>query len=152
MRYDPDVNDLLFMHAALVKQYGGSSGVRDAGALEAAVARPWGASFGAEHFPTHFDKAAALCESIIKRHPFVDGNKRTGTSGDGPMVRGSLARSLMSKSIELAVPCRRAGRLVGCLILEKLHRSPPQVTDLHEPPNHSNLFVMLLPPSLQLAA
>lgn len=78
--YDPDVHDLLFMHAALVKQYGGSSGVRDVGALEAAVARPWGSSFGEEHFPTPFFKAAALCESVTKRHPFVDGNKRTGVA------------------------------------------------------------------------
>lgn len=68
------------MHAALLKQYGGSSGVWDAGALEAAVARPWGSSFGEAHFPTLFLKAAALCESIIQRHPFVDGNKRTGTA------------------------------------------------------------------------
>lgn len=45
--------------------------------LRAAVARPWGSSFGREHFPTPFDKAAALAESIIKRHPFLDGNKRT---------------------------------------------------------------------------
>lgn len=80
MDYDPNLNDVLFMHAALVKEYGGASGVRDVGSLEAAVARPWGASFGQEHFPTPFDKAAALCEAIIKRHPFVDGNKRTGSS------------------------------------------------------------------------
>lgn len=80
MGYDPDVNDGLFMHAALVKRFGGSSGVRGAGALEAAVARPWGSSFGEEHFPTLFLKAAALCESIIKRYPSVDGNKRTGTA------------------------------------------------------------------------
>ncbi len=32
---------------------------------------------GRDHFPTPFDKAAALAESIIRRHPFVDGNKRT---------------------------------------------------------------------------
>ena len=93
MDYDPNVNDLLFMHAALVKQYGGSSGVRDAGALEAAVARPWGASFGEDHFPTPFLKAAALCESIIKRHPFVDGNKRTGTAA-GAYLLQNMGRKL----------------------------------------------------------
>jgi death-on-curing protein len=45
--------------------------------LRAAVARPWGSSFGRDHFPTPFDKAAALAEAIIRRHPFIDGNKRT---------------------------------------------------------------------------
>jgi death-on-curing protein len=91
--HDPDVNDLLFMHAALVKQYGGSSGVRDAGALEAAVARPWGSSSGEEHFPTPFLKAAALCESVIKRHPFVDGNKRTGVAA-GTYLLSTLGHRL----------------------------------------------------------
>ena len=42
-----------------------------------AVARSWGSSFGRDHFPTPFGKAAALAESIIRRHPFIDGNKRT---------------------------------------------------------------------------
>jgi prophage maintenance system killer protein len=42
--------------------------MRDLDSLRAAVARPWGTSFGRDHFPTPFDKAAALAESIIRRH------------------------------------------------------------------------------------
>ena len=53
-------------------------GVRDAGALEAAVARPYSGFGGVDFYPTPFAKAAALMESISQRHPFVDGNKRTG--------------------------------------------------------------------------
>lgn len=60
--------------------YGGSSGVRDEESLLAAIERPWQASFGQERFPSPFEKAAALMESIIRRHPFVDGNKRTATA------------------------------------------------------------------------
>lgn len=52
--------------------------MRDARALEAAVARPHNAFGGVEFYPTLYAKAAALMESIIHRHPFVDGNKRTG--------------------------------------------------------------------------
>lgn len=88
------------MHAALVKQYGGTSGVRDAGALEAAVARPWGSSFGQEHFPTPFDKAAAICESIINRHPFLDGNKRTGTAA-GSYLLSTLGYRLKAERGEV---------------------------------------------------
>ena len=51
--------------------------MRDLDSLRAAVARSWGSSFGHDYFPTPFDKAAALVESIIRRHPFIDGNKRT---------------------------------------------------------------------------
>jgi death-on-curing protein len=72
------VPDLVWLNTAVVRQTGGSSGVRDAGALEAAVARPYAGYGGTELFPTPFDKAAALMESVIRRHPFVDGNKRTG--------------------------------------------------------------------------
>jgi death-on-curing protein len=60
-----------------VEVFGGSEGVRDPQSLRAAAARPWGSSLGRDHFPTPFDKAAALAESIIRRHPFIDGNKRT---------------------------------------------------------------------------
>ena len=54
--------------------------MRDEESLLAAIERPWQASFGQEHFASLFEKAAALMESIIRRHPFVDGNKRTATA------------------------------------------------------------------------
>ncbi len=67
------------MHERVVNSPDGAApGVRDAGALEAAAARPHNAFGGVEFYPTLFVKAAALMESIIHRHPFVDGNKRTG--------------------------------------------------------------------------
>ncbi len=70
----------MFFHTVSIQRYGGAEGVRDAGALEAAVGRPWSASFGEDHYPTPFSKAAALCESIVRRHAFVDGNKRTAVA------------------------------------------------------------------------
>ncbi len=76
----PGVPEVLFFHTVSIQPYGGAEGIRDPGALEAAVARPW-MRFGHEEvFPSPFDKAAAICELIIRRHPFVDGNKRTGVS------------------------------------------------------------------------
>jgi len=73
----PTAENLLFLHAVAVDMFGGSEGVRNVESLHAAVARPWGSSFGRDHFSTPFDKAAALAESIIRRHPFIDGNERT---------------------------------------------------------------------------
>lgn len=73
----PDAENVIFLHTVAVETFGGSEGVRDLESLRAAVARPWGSSFGRDHFSTPFDKAAAISESIIRRHPFVDGNKRT---------------------------------------------------------------------------
>ncbi len=76
----PGLPEVLFFHTASIGQYGGSEGVRDEEALLAAFERAWQASFGQEHFASPFAKAPALIESIILRHPFVDGNKRTGTA------------------------------------------------------------------------
>lgn len=60
-----------------LKKIGGSEGVRDLESLRAAAARPWSASSGQDHSPTPFAKAAAIADSIIRRHPFIDSNKRT---------------------------------------------------------------------------
>ena len=76
----PGLPEVLFFHTVTIEQYGGSEGVRDRESLLAAIGRPWQASFGREHFPSTFEKAAALMEAIIRRHPFVDGNKRTATA------------------------------------------------------------------------
>ena len=77
MRY-LSLQEIISLHTLLIAQSGGSSGLRDRGALESAVAQPE-ASFGGEDlYPDLASKAAALGHSIIQNHPFVDGNKRVG--------------------------------------------------------------------------
>lgn len=63
--------DALFFHQLLIERYGGAGGLRDVGALESALHRP---QTGYYDTPTH--EAAALLESLVQNHPFVDGNKR----------------------------------------------------------------------------
>ncbi|GIO14727.1 death-on-curing family protein [Cohnella xylanilytica] len=53
------------------------AGVKDHGLLESAVHRPQQSVIGEDAYPTLFDKAAALLESLIKNHCFHNGNKRT---------------------------------------------------------------------------
>ncbi len=68
----------LRLHQASIQRYGGAEGLRDQGALESALAMPE-AGFGDSYLhQTIFDKAAAYIYHIVKNHPFVDGNKRTG--------------------------------------------------------------------------
>jgi death on curing protein len=77
MRY-LSLREVISLHSLLIAQSGGSSGLRDRGALESAVAQPE-ASFGGEDlYPDLASKAAALGHSLIQNHPFVDGNKRIG--------------------------------------------------------------------------
>ncbi len=70
--------EVLHLHRQVINQSGGSLGVRDLGLLESAVAQPKMTFGGEDLYPTVIDKAAALAFSIIRNHPFVDGNKRTG--------------------------------------------------------------------------
>ncbi len=72
------VEQVLNIHKQAIKLFGGTLGVRDMGNLESALARPF-QTFGGEHlYPSIFEKAAAIGQSIIINHPFIDGNKRTG--------------------------------------------------------------------------
>lgn len=60
-----------------MRKYGGSSGVRDFTMLESALGRPFATFGGHDLYADIFLKAGALIQSVVKNHPFVDGNKRT---------------------------------------------------------------------------
>jgi len=68
---------VLFIHSRLVDETGGMHGIRDLGLLESAEMRPQAMFEKKDLYPSIFYKAAALAESLVKNHPFIDGNKRT---------------------------------------------------------------------------
>ena len=69
-------NVVVAVHDEQIAEHGGSPGLRDAGLLSSALARPQHkVAYGK---PSVFDLAAAYAAGIILNHPFVDGNKRTG--------------------------------------------------------------------------
>ncbi|MEO9870465.1 type II toxin-antitoxin system death-on-curing family toxin [Ekhidna sp.] len=70
--------EVLEIHAILIERFGGANGIRDNELLDSALNRPYQTFDGKELYPTPIDKAAAILESIVKNHPFIDGNKRTG--------------------------------------------------------------------------
>ena len=73
------IDHLLQLHALSIHRYGGGTGVRDIGRVEAALATQIQEVFGQELYSTLEQKAAALMRNIIADHPFIDGNKRTAT-------------------------------------------------------------------------
>lgn len=77
MKY-PTLEEILILHDYQIKRFGGKYGVRDIRMLESAIQRPQATFDGKDLYPTLFQKASAVVHSIIKNHPFVDGNKRTG--------------------------------------------------------------------------
>jgi death-on-curing protein len=76
----------------MIKKHGGSSGVRDMGMLESAVHRPFATYANEDLYPDLYLKAGALIQSIIKNHPFIDGNKRTAFVGAFTLLRRNLVR------------------------------------------------------------
>lgn len=71
-------SQVLMIHGELIGQTGGMDGVRDEGLLESALVSPFQTFDGTDVYPSLQAKAAQLGFGIIKNHPFLDGNKRTG--------------------------------------------------------------------------
>jgi death on curing protein len=71
---------ILALHQALLRAFGGRRGLRDRGALEASLARPFATFDGEDLYPDAAAKAAALMHPLVSNHPFVDGNKRVGAA------------------------------------------------------------------------
>jgi len=64
-------DEVLAIHDALIREFGGPAGVRDQGLLESALFRP-----RTGYYDDLAEMATALFESLLMNHPFVDGNKR----------------------------------------------------------------------------
>ena len=72
------LDEVIEIHRDMIERYGGSTGIRDLGLLESAVAMPQ-AGMGDQYFHSSlFEMAAAYLFHIVQNHPFVDGNKRVG--------------------------------------------------------------------------
>lgn len=91
------IKEALQIHSTVIVQHGGSTGVREMNLLESALNRPFQTFDGSELYPTAIEKAAAIVESVVKNHPFSDGNKRTGyvlcrllLMGSGLDIKASL--------------------------------------------------------------
>lgn len=95
------VQQVLFIHARLTAETGGEYGLLGLGLLESAVARPQATFDGSDLHPTLFDKAAALMQSLIVNHPFVDGNKRVAITAAGLfLVRNGLPIAANNDELE----------------------------------------------------
>lgn len=71
------IDEVYAIHQRMIKIGGGRSDVHDFTLLHSAVERPKATFGGHDLYPTIWEKAAALIHSLVKNHPFDDGNKRT---------------------------------------------------------------------------
>jgi death-on-curing protein len=78
----PDMQDVLALHQRQLERFGGAPGIRDAGLIEAALARPQSG-----YYKDLVEEAAALWESLTMNHGFIDGNKRVGLAATYVFLR-----------------------------------------------------------------
>ena len=96
-------DETLEIHRVLIERFGGPPGVRDLGLLESALFRP-----RTGYYADLAEMAAALFESLIMNHPFVDGNKRVAFFATDVFLR--------MNGYKLSVDNREAhGFLIGLL-------------------------------------
>jgi death-on-curing protein len=103
-------SECLLLHDMMLTQYGGCSGVRDEGLLESALARPQ----QLHHYgsPTFAEMAAAYTAGIVKNHPFLDGNKRTGfMMGAGFLERNGYALLASEADVVIRTLALAAGEM-----------------------------------------
>jgi death-on-curing protein len=115
MRY-LTLGELIELHRRLIEQSGGADGIRDLGLVESALAQPQMSFSGAELYPTIAEKAAVLCFSLVKNHPFVDGNKRTG--------HAAMETLLVMNGFELNADVDDSEAVMLRLAAGKLERQP----------------------------
>lgn len=74
-----DKKQIILLHTRLLDATGGLNGIRDESMLDSALSAPFQTFGGADLFQSVAAKIARLAYGIVCNHPFVDGNKRTGT-------------------------------------------------------------------------
>lgn len=108
---------VLFIHARLIAETGGATGIRDLGLLEAAVARPKATFDGKDLYPEIVTKAAALMASLVRNHPFIDGNKRVGVAAAGIFLQQNRRR-LVATNAEIEALALSVAR--GALAVDQI--------------------------------
>ncbi|MGI9346947.1 MAG: type II toxin-antitoxin system death-on-curing family toxin [Gammaproteobacteria bacterium] len=78
------LENIMRLHERSIESYGGSAGVRDIALVEAAVGR-----HQSGYYEGRIEEAAALMESLLQNHPFIDGNKRTAFLAADVFLRGN---------------------------------------------------------------
>lgn len=103
------------LHRLVIEAFGGAHGIRDLGALESALAQPRMSFGGEDLYPTLVEKAAALGFSLVRNHPFLDGNKRVG--------HAAMETFLVLNGFEVAADAVEQEHLMLALAAGELDRS-----------------------------
>lgn len=98
----PSAPQVLFIHSRLIAETGGETGILNIGLLESAVGRPRATFDGIDLYPDVFLKAAALFQSLLLNHAFVDGNKRVAITAAALFLLSNGYRLAASNDVVVA--------------------------------------------------
>jgi len=101
---------VLFIHNRVITMTGGEHGVRDLSMLLSALGRPQATFDDHDLYPDLFSKAAALLDSLIRNHPFLDGNKRSAITSTGLflMVNGYTLIAKEEEIVPFTLACAQS--------------------------------------------
>ena len=119
---------LVWLHTVAVEEFGGSPGIRDRSVLESALGRPLATFGGKNLYETPFKRAAALAESLVLNHGFVDGNKRTAMYAMAAWLdrEGFMIDAARGELRELALGIATCRLSIDQIALWLENRSKPQ--------------------------
>ncbi len=80
MIYFLEVEEVIRQHDNMINEYGGLMGIRSRDLLISSVETPKTTMFGVFLYETIYDMASAYLYHLVQNHPFLDGNKRTGSN------------------------------------------------------------------------
>ena len=101
---------VLFLHSRLISVIGGGHGVRDVGMLLSAIGRPQATFDEKDLYADIMQKAAALMDSLVRNHPFMDGNKRTAITASALLLRlnGYLLQVENIEMVQFTLTCAQS--------------------------------------------
>ncbi len=124
------LDEVLEIHQEQIEKYGGSAGLRDAGALESAIAMPMATVAGEYLHPTVPAMAAAYLFHLTQNHPFLDGNKRVGANAAITFLRMNDWEPTFSEDelvdFVLAVASGKIGKTEVIAFFERCSRPIPE--------------------------
>jgi death-on-curing protein len=124
---------VLFIHARLIAETGGEQGIRDLGLLQSAVSRLQAVFDGNDLYADVHSKAAALMESLINNHPFVDGNKRTGITAAALFLGANgYLLTASNQDVESFVLSIASGEKMSVAITEWLRLNTAEIKNMRE--------------------
>jgi death-on-curing protein len=107
-------SEILQVHEDIIGEFGGETGIIFRGQIEWCAETPQMMVYGSELFPTILDKAGSLMYCLIRSHPFVDGNKRTGLLVTSIFLSRNGYVLVSSKDDEVPLTLRIADLNISC--------------------------------------